>query len=52
MVNLIHYVAYVEYNIKGHLLEDAVSDSQWGCFKGDCVAEDPAYSRGVRNQLV
>lgn len=52
IVNLIHGVAYVEYNIKGHLLKVAVSDSQWSCFKGDYIVEDAAYSRGGQNQLV
>lgn len=52
IVNLIYNVEYIEDNLKGHLLEVTVSDSQWSCFKGDYKVENPAYSRGSQNQLV
>ena len=50
IVNLIHNVAYVEYNIKGHLLGVTVSDSQWRCFKGDYVED--LFIPEVISQLV
>lgn len=46
VVNLIYNVALVEDNVKGHLLEATVSESQWRCFKGGYVVEDSASSRG------
>lgn len=52
VANLIHNVALVEDDMKGHHSEAPVSDRQWRCLKGGHVAEDSAPSRGGQDELV